>query len=61
MKRLMEKTYEPTWNSLKEKTTPKWFRDAKFGKEAVYKKIRNWSRTTDLIERIKHGRKPTRL
>ena len=27
----MTKTYEPTWNSLREKTTPKWFRDAKFG------------------------------
>lgn len=23
--------YKPTWNSLKEHTTPKWFKDAKFG------------------------------
>jgi alpha-L-fucosidase len=23
--------YRPTWNSLREHTTPKWFRDAKFG------------------------------
>ena len=27
----MDKTYEPTWNSLKDHITPKWFQDAKFG------------------------------
>jgi alpha-L-fucosidase len=27
----MKKMYQPTWDSLREHTTPKWFRDAKFG------------------------------
>ncbi len=27
----MNKTYKPTWNSLKTHTTPQWFKDAKFG------------------------------
>jgi alpha-L-fucosidase len=27
----MKRTFQPTWNSLKEHTTPTWFREAKFG------------------------------
>ena len=27
----MEKRYKPTWESLREHTTPQWFREAKFG------------------------------
>jgi len=27
----MNRTYEPTWESLRTHTTPKWFQDAKFG------------------------------
>jgi alpha-L-fucosidase len=28
---MMKRTFQPTWNSLKEHTTPTWFREAKFG------------------------------